>query len=378
MKKVTTISEISLFFLKVCYTPPSPRQSNIWVSVDSMRVARVYHTATHITQDNSVLLTGGAYSTVITATVDKYIPATGCFQPMRDMPRPRYMHSADQLLSLSGYVVIAGGVSAASAIVGVADLYHPVTGDIVTISLSSARYGHRSAVLSSSQLVLIGGYNSLGAIAGTGDTLNIAANSVFVASSNTMNEGHIYHVVTSLGNNSDLVLITGGSTGAILLASTYLYHGSSNTFLPLGSGVTLSSARYYHAETYLPSPFNKVIITGGLGSIVNGIILLFDANSLTISNTTHSLITPRYCHTSTLLPNGKILITGGIYTTVVNTCELIDPSNNYTVTSAASLVTARYLHTATLIPDNKNGTVLVCGGYNTAGAAISSCELYFV
>lgn len=362
----------------MCYTPPSPRQSNIWVSVDTMTVPRVYHAATFIPQDNSVLITGGTYASIVTASVDKYIPSTGCFQPMRDMPRTRYFHSADQLLSLSGYVVIAGGINSVNGILGVADLYHPVTGDILTISLSAPRYGHLSAVLSSTQLVLIGGYNSLGVIEGTGDTLDTASNSGFVASSNTMNEGHIYHIVTSLGNNSDLVLITGGSTGAVLLSAAYLYHGSSNTFLSLGSGVTLTSARYYHAQTYLPPPINKVIITGGIGAIVNGIVLLFDANSLTISNTTHPLITPRYCHTSTLLPNGKILLTGGVFTTVLTTCELIDPSNNYTVTSAASLATARYLHTATLIPDHKNGTVLVCGGYNSAGGAINTCELYFV
>ena len=362
----------------MCYSPPSPRQSDIWVSVDTMSFARVYHGATYISQDGSVLITGGAYASTIIASVDKYIPSTGCIQPMRDMPRTRYMHSADQLPSLSGYVVIAGGVSSIAGILGVADLYHPVSGDIVTVSLSAARYAHKSAVLGSSQLVLIGGYNLLSAIVGSNDLINTAANSVFVAGTTTMNEGHIYHTVTPLGNNSDLVLVTGGSNGVTVLSSAYLYHSSSNTFIALGGGVALSPARQFHAASYLPSPFNQVLITGGLGAVIYNTMILFDTVTLTFTTLTTTMTSRRYYHTSTLLPNGKILLIGGVGTTVLSTCELIDPSNNYTATSAASLLTARYAHTVTLIPDNVNGTVLVCGGLNSVGVTISSCELYFV
>ena len=95
----------------VCYIPPSPRHSNVWLSVDNMTIQRSYHTATFISEDNSVLITGGHYGSIYHSSVEKYIPSTGCFQSMRDMPRSRYMHSADQLPSLSGYVVIASGVS---------------------------------------------------------------------------------------------------------------------------------------------------------------------------------------------------------------------------------------------------------------------------
>jgi hypothetical protein len=83
-------------------------------------------------------------------------------------------------------------------------------------------------------------------------------------------------------------------------------------------------------------------------------------------------------HTATLLPNGKVLIVGGYNGGSLRTCELIDPSNNYSVTLAANLTTNRYYHTTTLIPDNYNGTVLVCGGYNTANIPVNTCELYFV
>lgn len=298
---------------------------------------------------------------------------------MRDMPRSRYMHSADQLASLSGYVVIAGGVSSTSGVITVADLYHPITGDILTISLSSPRYLHIATVMSSSQIVLTGGYITGLSVLASSDMIDTTSNSLFVAGTNIMNEAHIYHTATSLGNNSDLVLVAGGLTGATAISTAYLYHGSSNAFIALGTGVVLSPARYQHAATYLPAPINKVLFTGGvIPGQVSGVMTLFDVATLTFIPLTTTLIYPRYFHTATLLPNGKILVIGGYHVSFIDHCELIDPSNNYSVALAADLITGRYLHTATLIPDNNNGTVLVCGGYNPANVAINSCELYYV
>ena len=350
------------------------------MSVDTMSVSRGYHTSTFIPEDNSVLIMGGIYGAVYHSSVQKYIPSTGCFQAMRDMPRARYMHSADQLSSLSGYVVIAGGVNSINGILNVADLYHPVTGDIITISLSSPRYIHTSTVLSSSQLVLTGGYTTgiPSVMVASSDMIDTSFNSLFTAGSNTMNEVRIYHTATLLGNNSDLVLVAGGYNGGVL-SSAYLYHGSSNAFVSLGTGVALLPARYAHAATYLPPPINKVLITGGVVSpSASGLMTLFDVVTLTFTTLSTTLTHPRYYHTATLLPNGKVLVTGGYSTSAMVTCELIDPSMNFTVTSAASLVTPRFVHTATLIPDNDNGTVLVCGGYISIGNSIDSCELYFV
>lgn len=294
------------------------------------------------------------------------------------MPRSRYMHSADLLPSLSGYVVIAGGVSPTSGIITVADLYHPITGDILTISLSAPRYLHTATVMSSSRIVLTGGHISGLVIVATSDMIDTASNSLFVAGTNIMNEARIYHTATFLGNNSDLVLVAGGHNG-VPLSSAYLYHGSSNAFIALGTGVALSPARYQHAATYLPAPINKVLFTGGvIPGQISGVMSLFDVATLTFMPLTTTLIYPRYFHTATLLPNGKVLVIGGYNTSPIYHCELIDPSNNYSVTLAADLITNRYLHTATLIPDNNNGTVLVCGGYSPIITAINSCELYFV
>jgi len=372
------LKTLTLVFL-ACFTIPTVRPSNVWLPVGSMTVARVYHAATYIIQDNSVLIAGGYNGGTTVSSVDKYISSTGCFQSMRNMPRTRYMHTADQLPSLAGYVLIAGGYDNTGAGISFADLYHPITSDIITVSLTLARYRHTSTIMSSSQLVLIGGFTTGGVIVNSSDMVDTGSNSLFVSGINTLNEPHTYHTSTLLGNTSDLALIAGGYSPITgYLSSAYLYQGSSNSFIPLGSGVTMSPARGYHTATYLPLPINKVLITGGVGNTIYGTMFLFDVASLTFTTLTNTLIYPRYVHTATLLPNGKILIVGGYNGAALRTCELIDPSNNYTVTLAANLTTNRYYHTTTLIPDSNNGTVLVCGGYNSAGAAINSCELYFV
>jgi len=319
---------------------------------------------------------GGIGSVGILSSVEKYIPSTGCFQSMRSMPRVRYEHTADQLPSFSNYIIIAGGYGTGGAI-ALADLYHPITGDILTIPLTLPRYRHTSAVLGSSQIVLIGGFFNGTVIVSSSDMLDIVSNFSFASGSNTMVQPLVYNTATVLGNNSDAVLIAGGYSGTGYIATASLYIGSSNSFISLGSGVTMSPVRCYHTATYLPSPINKVLIVGG-NTGGYGTLILFDVASLTFTTLTTNLLSPRYYHTATLLPNGKILIVGGYNLASLRTCELIDPSNNYTVTSAGNLNANRYFHTATLIPDNTNGTVLVCGGYDVYTVTIQSCELYFV
>jgi hypothetical protein len=359
----------------VCFTTPSPRPSNIWFLVDTMMSARAYHTSTLISQDNSVFIAGGYNGGVLVFT-EKYIPSTGCFQAMGNMPRVRYLHTADQLPSLSGYVLLAGGYGLGGSL-AFADLFNPMTSNTLTISLSSARHQHTSVILGSSTLALIGGYNQA-TLLNSGDELHVGSNSSFSTTTGTLPTACFALTVTQLGNGSDIALVAGGTDGGSgFFSSATLYHGLTNTFLSLGS-VSLSPGRAYHTATYLPPPINKVLITGGSGYyIAYATMFLFDVVTLSFSTLTSTMSSPRYMHTATLLPSGKVLLAGGYNGGSLGTSELIDPSNNYSSTPAGSLNTSRYYHTATLIPDNNNGTVLVCGGLNGA-VYLNSCELYFV
>jgi N-acetylneuraminic acid mutarotase len=79
-------------------------------------------------------------------------------------------------------------------------------------------------------------------------------------------------------------------------------------------------------------------------------------------NSAGNMLTSRYRHTATLLPNGKVLVAGGVIVgSLLASSELYDPVTN-TWSAALAMTSARYNHTATLLA---NGTVLVAGGWTT-------------
>ena len=346
-----------------------------------MSTTRYLHTSTLISQDNSVLITGGYAigSGSVLASIERYIPSTGCFQSSGSMSSARAYHTADSMSALSSFIVIAGGYNGAS-VLDTADIYDPTTEGIVTISLLSAIYAHSSTIMSGSQLVLIGGVNSLGVVTNTGEVLIVSTPSVITSVINTVPVGIIWHTATLLQNTSDLALIVGGTDGVSYYSTVTLYQGSSNAFISLAPAVSLSTALAHHTATYLPSPINQVLIAGGYnGATVFNTLALFDVNTLQFVTITATMSTQRYSHTATLLPNGKILIIGGVDTiTSKSSCELIDPFNSFVSTAVASLNIGRYYHRTTLISTSGNGTVLVCGGVNSVIGVLNSCEIYIV
>ena len=88
---------------------------------------------------------------------------------------------------------------------------------------------------------------------------------------------------------------------------------------------------------------------------------------------TGSLTTARMHHTATLLNSGKVLVCGGIDSSgnALSSCELYNPATGV-FTSAASMSGQRLNHTATLLAD---GTVFIAGG-DRLHQGRGTCEIY--
>jgi hypothetical protein len=128
----------------------------------------------------------------------------------------------------------------------------------------------------------------------------------------------------------------------------------------------------------------KVLFAGGQdGEESDGVpnAELYDPSSRT-SAPTGSMATPRFDHTSTLLPDGTVLIAGSQRSSLdggfaLASAELYEPTSG-TFSATGDMTTARFSHTTTLLSD---GRVLIAGGLCNAcrGVSISpgrSAELY--
>ena len=90
---------------------------------------------------------------------------------------------------------------------------------------------------------------------------------------------------------------------------------------------------------------------------------------------TNSMLTARWGHTATLLPNGEVLVAGGSpddNSPALASAELYNPTTG-TWTETGSMRAVRSMHTATLLP---NGEVLVAGGSPNNVSELASAELY--
>lgn len=145
-----------------------------------------------------------------------------------------------------------------------------------------------------------------------------------------------------------------------------------SSWIPAGSLVT---SRYRHSATLLPD--GKVLVVGGntLGSTWTTLKSseIYDPSSNTWSGRA-SMNEPRQLHTATLLPNGRVLVTGGSDDAfgVRSTSESYDPiQDTWSMTPPMSV--RRREHTATLL---HNGKVLVLGGTPQGTDAQANAEIY--
>ncbi len=195
-----------------------------------------------------------------------------------------------------------------------------------------------------------------------------------------MTTARFRHTATLLPSGQVLVVAGGHAIApdgvVAVLASAEIYDPASGNWIETDS---LDAARYRHAATLLPS--GKVLISGGEdGAIPNsGVPIggseLYDP-TIGAWTSAGELVTPRYRHTSTLLPSGQVLTVGGRDATIsaLPDAEIFDLAlGSWTMTGQPVLL--RYRHSATALP---GGKVLIAGGINTNDSHdfLKSAEVY--
>jgi hypothetical protein len=315
--------------------------------------------------------TGPGNCYTATTASEVYSPSANSFSLIHSMNTARTIHTATLLPN--GSVLIAGGGASGAycntSPTATAELYNPTTQVFVnTGSMLTARMCATATLLPNGKVLIAGGDDGTQSLA-SAEVYDPATGTFTLTGS--MTTARENHTATLLPNGQ--VLIAGGAdaSGAARppLSSAELYNPATGTFTATSQGMITS--RFYHTATLLPD--GQVLISGGekdtTGSSLIDTAELYNPATDTFSSTGNS-VKARSDHTATLLANGQVLLVGGSYE---NTAELYDPTAG-TFAATASTNVALGLQTATMLPSLQP---LIVGGFNlTKGGQVPNSELF--
>src|ERR1039457_1353148 len=249
-----------------------------------------------------------------------------------------------------------------------------------TGSMGSARQDYTATLLNDGSVLVAGGLSTASVILGSAEIYN-PSSGTFSATTGAMNIHRQYHTATRLAEGR--VLITGGisSSGGAPLASAEIYQHATGTFTVTGP---MNSIRRNHTATLLNS--GKVLIAGGRNGSFSSSTLntaeLFDsaanggAGAFNYTNKTMTL--GRGYHTASLLTDyGTVLITGGLTASgaSTNTAEIYDPGADR-FTATGNMNVARNYHTAVVLQDVTHRVLIAGGATGSVSASLASAEIY--
>ena len=328
----------------------------------SMITSRSGHTATLLTNGNVLIAGGGGFTGE--GSAELYDPSNRTFARTGEMITPRSGHTATLLAD--GKVLITGGMGVRSLESTSAELYDPATG-----AFSSTR-----------NMIALGG---LAALLGTGKVL-VASDliaQVYDPESSSFAPAGQYAGPDDIGvwacaPLADGRVLIAGSVFGSSPARTELFDPFTGSFTLTGSTVRGSGLLVSPAT---PLMNGNVLFAGGDDSnTASGYATAEVYNPATGTfSFTGSMTTSRFDHTQTLLPDGTVLVAGSQRSgsdggSALSSAEIYNPSSG-TFAATGTMLSARFDHTATLLPD---GTVLIAGGTANAngGSPGTRAEIY--
>jgi N-acetylneuraminic acid mutarotase len=335
-----------------------------WTATSLMKTARWSHTATRL-MDGRVLAAGGtAAEASISAEI--YDPATGAWTATKQtMPTPHSDHVA--ALLCDGRVLVAGGFSSDSTASVTAAIYDPAA-DTWT-SASPMHLGHTygtATVLEDCRVLVAGGYDAL-----AGSELYDATTGKWTVVQSSLSQTRFYASATRLQDGR--VVVAGGgydqSSQWFTLPNVDVFDPQAGKWELLAH---LHAARRSHAAALLPD--GRLLVSGGSdGGQDDGAQAAVELSSMEIYDPAKrtwaaapSLAQPRTTHTATVLDNGAVLVAGGVDDTGSALSSTVAYHDGH-FSPTPDMEQDRYHHTATLL---EGGAVLVAGGQHQATAEL--------
>ena len=347
--------------------------NNNWTLLETfMANARFSHTATFLSDIDSVLVVGG-YKTgndtdIDLQTVEKYNYKTKTWTSVHKINSVHHHHTATLIKDPDGTskVLVVGGISATP------EKYDYSTDTWTDVAKMNYAYreNHTATLLQDGRVL----------IAGTSSGLNSNSTEIYNPNNNTWTMQAPMaiiaenHAATLL--NDGRVLVTGGYSNVTGHYTNAAEIYAPNTVAWSSTSTTMSGVRSQHTATLIKDKNGKVgvLVVGGYKNPNNYLNTaeIYGVNSKTWANA-KPMKYARKDHTATLLQNGKVLIAGGYNKSdkYLNSVEIYDPDTGEW-SDAKPMLSKRNNHTATLLP---NGKVLVTGGHNSDGNLITA-EIY--